>query len=334
MQANKYIAIVIVVIIAGFVFLSSVYRVDETEQVVITQFGKVMGDSVTDPGLYFRIPFIQQVNFFPENIQAWDGEPGQIPTLDKTYIWVDTFARWRITDPVAFFRTVTDVPSAMGRLDDIINPAVRNAITSHELIETVRNSDREMTTLDQEELDEVKSEAIKEVVEESEEEEKRQYEIEVGRAKLTQMMLTEAQPKLDKFGIKLIDVKIKRVNYVEGVRRSVYNRMIAERKQMAEKIRSMGQGEARKVEGDKERDLLEIQSGAYRTAEELKGEADGKATNIYAEAYSKAPEFYSFLKSMDVYTTSLEGSDLILSTDSEFLQYLKQSRASSGGASK
>ncbi|MBS3756616.1 MAG: protease modulator HflC [Desulfobacterales bacterium] len=334
MQANKYIAIVIVVIVAGFVFLSSAYTVDETEQVVITQFGKVMGEPVTEPGLNFRIPFVQQANFFPKNIQAWDGEPGQIPTLDKTYIWVDTFARWRITEPVSFFRTVTDVRSAMGRLDDIINPAVRNAITSHELIETVRNSDREMTTLDQEELDEVKSEAIKEVVEETEEKERRQYDIKVGRAKLTKMMLTEAQPKLDKFGIKLIDVKIKRVNYVEGVRRSVYNRMIAERKQMAEKIRSMGQGEARKIEGDKERDLLEIQSGAYRTAEEIKGEADAKATKIYAEAYGRAPEFYSFLKSLDVYTTSLEGSDLILSTDSEFLQYLKQSRASSGGAAK
>ncbi|MCF8035881.1 MAG: protease modulator HflC [Desulfobacteraceae bacterium] len=334
MQANKYIAIVIVIIIAGFVFLSSAYTVDETEQVVITQFGKVMGEPITEPGLNFRIPFIQQANFFPKNIQAWDGEPGQIPTLDKTYIWVDTFARWRITEPVAFFRTVTDVRSAMGRLDDIINPAVRNAITSHELIETVRNSDREMTTLDQEELDEVKSEAIKEVVKETGEEEERQYDIKVGRAKLTKMMLTEAQPKLDKFGIELIDVKVKRVNYVEGVRRSVYNRMIAERKQMAEKIRSMGQGEARKIEGDKERDLLEIQSGAYRTAEEIKGDADAKATKIYAEAYGRAPEFYSFLKSLDVYTTSLEGSDLILSTDSEFLQYFKQSRASSGGAAK
>ncbi|MCF8095564.1 MAG: protease modulator HflC [Desulfobacteraceae bacterium] len=334
MKFNKYIVIVVVLVIAGFVLLSSAYTVDETEQVVITQFGKVMGDPVTEPGLNFRIPFVQQVNFFPKNIQAWDGEPGQIPTLDKTYIWVDTFARWRITDPVAFFRTVTDVRSAMGRLDDIINPAVRNAVTSYELIETVRNSDREMTTLDQEELDEVKSEAIKEVVEKSEEKERRQYDIKVGRARLTKMMLTEAQPKLDKFGIELIDVKVKRVNYVEGVRRSVYNRMIAERKQMAEKIRSMGQGEARKIEGDKERDLLEIQSEAYRTAEEIKGNADAQATQIYAEAYGKAPEFYSFLKSMDVYTNSLEGSDLILSTDSEFLQYLKQSRPSSGGALK
>ncbi len=334
MQANKYIAIAIVVIIAGFVFLASAYTVDETEQVVITQFGEVIGEPIKEPGLKFRIPFIQRANFFPKNIRAWDGDPGQIPTLDKTYIWVDTFARWRITDPVAFLRTVTDIQSALNRLDDIINPAVRNVVTSHELIETVRNSNREMTTLDQEELDDVKSEAIKKVVKESKKKEEGQYKISVGRAELTHRMLKESQPKLDKFGIDLIDVKIKRVNYVQGVRKSVYDRMIAERKQMAEKIRSMGQGEARKIEGDMERDLLKIQSNAYRQAEEIKGDADAKATKIYAEAYGRAPEFYSFLKSLDVYTTSLEGSDLILSTDSEFLQYFKQSRASSGGAAK
>lgn len=330
MKANKYIAIVIIVIIAGFVFMASTYRVDETEQVVITQFGEVMGDPITEPGLNFRIPFVQQANFFPKNIRAWDGDPGQIPTLDKTYIWVDTFARWRITDPVAFLRTVTDIQSALNRLDDIINPAVRNVVTSHELIETVRNSNREMTTLDQEELDDVKSEAIKKVVKESAKKEEGQYEISVGRAELTHRMLKASQPKLDKFGIDLIDVKIKRVNYVQGVRKSVYDRMIAERRQMAEKIRSMGQGEARKIEGDMERDLLRIQSNAYRQAEEIKGDADAKATRLYADAYGKSPEFYSFLKSLNVYISSLEGSDLILSTDSEFLQYLKQSRPSSG----
>ncbi|MFO7930500.1 MAG: protease modulator HflC [Thermodesulfobacteriota bacterium] len=321
MQANKYIVITVLVIIAAVAFMSSAYRVDETEQVVITQFGRVIGEPVTEPGLKFRIPFIQNANFFPKNIQAWDGEPGQIPTLDKTYIWVDTFCRWRITDPVAFLRTVTDMTSAMGRLDDIINPAVRNVVTSHELIETVRTSNREMTTLDQEELDDVTTEAIKEVAEE-EDDEREQYTVEVGRATLTRMMLAEAQPKLDKFGIELIDVKIKRVNYVEGVRKSVYNRMIAERKQMAEKIRSIGQGEARKIEGDKERDLMEIQSEAYRKAEEIKGKADAEATTIYADAYGRDHEFYSFIKSLEVYTNSLEGADLVLSTDSDFLKYL------------
>lgn len=334
MQANKYIAVIIVLIIAGVVFMSSAYTVDETEQVVITQFGRVIGEAVTEPGLKFRIPFVQRANYFPSNIQAWDGEPGQIPTLDKTYIWVDTFARWRIVDPVAFLRTVTDVTSAMGRLDDIINPAVRNVITSHELIETVRTSNREMTTLDQEEMEDVKSDAIKEVVEEEEDEGREQYKVEVGRAALTKMMLAEAQPKLDKFGIDIIDVKIKRVNYVEGVRKSVYNRMIAERKQMAEKIRSIGQGEKRKIEGDKERDLLEIQSGAYKKAEQVKGDADAEATLLYAEAFGKDPEFYSFMKSLDIYSDSLEGSDLVLSTDSEFLQYIEDFNSPAGPESR
>ncbi|MFW6052591.1 MAG: protease modulator HflC [Desulfosalsimonas sp.] len=334
MQANKYIAVIIVLIIAGVVFMSSAYTVDETEQVVITQFGRVIGEAVTEPGLKFRIPFVQRANYFPSNIQAWDGDPGQIPTLDKTYIWVDTFARWRIVDPVAFLRTVTDVTSAMGRLDDIINPAVRNVITSHELIETVRTSNREMTTLDQEEMEDVKSDAIKEVVEEEEDEGREQYKVEVGRAALTKMMLAEAQPKLDKFGIDIIDVKIKRVNYVEGVRKSVYNRMIAERKQMAEKIRSIGEGEKRKIEGDKERDLLEIQSGAYKKAEQVKGDADAEATLLYAEAFGKDPEFYSFMKSLDIYSDSLEGSDLVLSTDSEFLQYIEDFNSPAGPESR
>lgn len=323
MQANKYIAVLVVIVLAGFVFLSSAYTVDETEQVVITQWGRVIGEPVTESGLKFRLPLIQKANYFPKNILAWDGEPGQIPTLDKTYIWVDSFARWRITDPVAFFRTVTDVTSARGRLNDIINPAVRNVVTSHELIETVRNSNRQMTTLDQETLDDVRSEAIKEVVEDTGEKERTQYEVKVGRASLTKMMLAEAQPKLDKFGIEIIDVKVKRVNYVSGVRESVYNRMVAERKQMAEKIRSIGEGEARQIEGDKERDLLEIQSGAYRKAEQIKGEADAEATGIYAEAYGRDSEFYSFVKSLDVYANSLNKADIVLSTDSEFLRYLK-----------
>ncbi len=322
MQLNKVaIAIIAIAGIAVIGFLSTVYTVDETEQVVLTQFGRVIDNPITDPGLNFRIPFIQKLNVYPKNIQAWDGEPGQIPTLDKTYIWVDTFARWRITDPVAFLRTVTDQQSALNRISDIINPAVRNVITSHQLIEAVRNSNREMSTLEDEG---VEDEAIKEAMREVEEEkEPGQYNISVGRAKLTRMMLAEAQPKLDKFGIELIDIKIKRINYVQEVRQSVYNRMIAERQQMAEKIRSIGIGEARKIEGDRERDLLEIRSEAYRQAEQLKGKADAQATKIYADAYGLDPEFYSFVKSLEVYSTSLGKSDLVLSTDSKFLQYLK-----------
>ncbi len=302
---TRYIVLIAIVVIVGVAFYAAAYVVDETEQVVITQFGKVVGEPKTEPGLYFKVPFIQQPNYFLKNIQAWDGNPGQIPTRDKTYLWVDAFARWRIVDPVDFFRTVTDRFSAMKRLDDIINPAVRNAVTSHELIETVRTSNRSMTTL------EGKDEAQRDI-------------IKTGREKLNNMILKASQPKLDRFGIELIDVKMKRVNYVKKVRDSVYGRMIAERKQMAEKIRSEGQGEAKRIMGQKERDLLEIQSGAYRKAEEIKGDADAKATRIYADAYSVDPEYYSFTQSLDVYTESLDKtSDLVLSTDSELLKYLK-----------
>ncbi len=320
MQANKFVVFAAVLIAAGWVALSALYTVDETEQVVVTQFGRVVGEPITEAGLNFRIPVIQKVNVFPKNIQAWDGDPGQIPTGDKTYIWVDSFSRWRIVDPVAYLRTVSDMPSALARLDDIINPAVRNVITSHQLIETVRTSNREMTALDHGEIDD---EAVKQALEELEREYRpTQYRVQVGREKMTRMMLEEAQPKLDHLGIELIDIKIKRVNYVQEVRNSVYNRMIAERNQMAEKIRSMGQGEARKIDGDRERDLREIQSEAYAASEEIKGRADAEATKIYAEAYNLDPEFYAFMKSLDVYKSSLGNARLVLSTDSRFLEYL------------
>jgi modulator of FtsH protease HflC len=322
MQANNRIIIFATVLIAiGMGVLSAVYTVDETEQVVITQFGRVIGEPITEPGLNFKIPIVHKVNVFPKNIQAWDGDPGQIPTGDKTYIWVDSFSRWRIVDPVAYLQTVSDMQSALSRLDDIINPAVRNIITSHQLIETVRTSNRQMTALDHGDIDDP---AVQEALKEIEREQRpSQYRVNVGREVLTRMMLEEAQPKLDHLGIQLIDIKVKRLNYVQEVRKSVYNRMIAERNQMAEKIRSMGQGEARKIDGDRERDLLEIQSQAYATAQEIMGHADGEAARIYAAAYGLDPEFYAFMKSLDVYKTSLNNSQLVLSTDSMFFKYLK-----------
>ncbi len=311
----QYIVLLVLIAVAIMGFTASAYMVDETQLVVVTQFNKVVGDPITEPGLKFRIPFVQRPNYFLKNIQEWDGEPGQIPTLDKTYIWLDTFARWRITDPVAFFETVTDRSRALSRLDDIINPAVRNAVTSHHLIETVRNSNREMTTLEQMEVVDKDS---KDSIDPSE------YKIQTGREILSREILKASQPKLKKFGIELIDVKIKRVNYVQKVRESVYGRMVAERNQMAEKIRSEGRGEAFRIAGDKERDLKKIQSEAYKTAQETKGKADAEATKIYAEAYSVDPEYYSFTKALEVYKTSLDKkSKVVLSTDSELLQYLK-----------
>lgn len=308
---TQHIALLIVVAAASMAFAASAFVVDETEMVVVTQFNRVIGKPITQPGLNFRIPFIQRPNYFLKNIQEWDGEPGQIPTLDKTYIWLDTFARWRITDPIAFFETVTDRETAMKRLDDILNPAVRNAVTSHHLIETVRNSNRQMTSLEQ--VDTGETEAL----------DPNEYRIKTGREKLSKEILKASQPKLAKFGIELIDVKIKRVNYIQKVRESVYGRMIAERNQMAERIRSEGRGEAFRIEGDKERDLRGIQSSAYRTAQEIKGKADAEATKIYADAYSMDPEYYSFTKALEVYKSAFDQkSRMVLSTDSEFLGYL------------
>jgi membrane protease subunit HflC len=305
---SKLVILVVAVVAILFVFTAA-YVVDETEQVVVTQFGKVVGKPKTEPGLYFKIPFIQNATYFPKNLLEWDGDPGQVPTLDKTYIWVDAFARWRIIDPITFFQTVNNTTSAQGRLDDIIDPAVRNLITENKLIETVRKSNRELDTY------EIGLENIKE---------RPSYRIVAGREKIAKQVLEQAQPKLAKFGIELVDVKIKRLNYVEEVRDSVYGRMIAERKQIAEKFRSEGKGEARKILGEKERDLKRITSEAYRTAQEIKGKADAESTKLYANAYGVDPDFYSFAKTLEIYSDALgKDSSLVLSTDSEFFKYLK-----------
>jgi membrane protease subunit HflC len=297
--------------------LGSAYVVDETEQVVITQFGEAIGMPKTEPGLYFKIPMIQQANYFPKNLLEWDGDPGQIPTLDKTFIWVDTFARWKIVDPLKFFQTVSNLTGALGRLDDIIDSAVRNFVTSYPLIETVRMSNREMDTFEMG-MDQVKDTSPV-------------GEVTMGRGMITKGILEQAQPKLDKFGIELVDVKFKLLNYVEEVQKSVYGRMIAERKQIAEKFRSEGKGEARKIEGEMERELKKITSEAYMKAQEVKGKADGESTRLYADAYGKDPEFYSFLQTLRVYTETLDkDSSLILSTDSDFLKYFKGYKAQRG----
>jgi len=305
----KFRTLIIPIIIVLFVFFSTAYVVDETEQVVITQFGKAIGEPKKDPGLYFKIPLIQHANYFPKNLLEWDGDPGQIPTLDKTFIWVDIFSRWKIVDPLKFFQTVNNVVGALARLDDIIDAAVRNFITSYPLIETVRMTNRELDTFEIG-VDQVKKTDLGEVT--------------MGRRMITKGILEQAQPKLEKFGIELVDVKIKRLNYVEQVQKSVYGRMIAERRQIAEKFRSEGQGEARKIEGDREKDLKLITSEAYRKAQEIKGKADAEATLIYAKAFNRDPDFYSFLQTLDIYRGTMDkDTALILSTDSEFLKYFK-----------
>ena len=303
-------ALIIPLVIVLFVLYQGIYTVDETQQVVITQFGKPVGDPITEPGLNFKIPFIQTVNYFPKNLLQWDGDPSQIPTLDKTYIYVDTFARWKIVDPLKFFQTVNNVVGGLARLDDIIDAAVRNFIAKNPLIETVRWTNRE---LDVSEVG-IEETAHKRVM----------AEITTGRQKIVKGILNQANPKLKEFGILLIDVQIKRLNYVEEVRRSVYGRMIAERKQIAERFRSEGEGESRKIEGDRERDLKEITSEAYRKSQKIKGKADAEATLIYARAFNKDPDFYSFLQTLDIYKKTMDkDTSLVLSTDSDFLRYFK-----------
>lgn len=305
------------IVVVGLFLFTAAYVVDETEQVVVTQFGKVVGQPKTEPGLYFKLPVIQQATYFPKNLQHWDGDPGQIPTLDKTYIWVDAFARWKIVDPVKFFQTVNNVVGAQARLDNIIDPAVRNLITENRLIETVRRTNRRLDTFEVGLAEMEREEAPVSV-----------FMITTGREKITEAIVAQAQPKLNQFGIELVDVKLKRINYVEEVRESVYARMIAERKQIAEKFRSEGQGEARKILGEKERDLKEITSGAYRTAQEIKGKADAEATRLYAEAYGVDPDFYSFTKTLETYSEAMDkNSSLVLSTDTEFFKYLKDYKA-------
>jgi membrane protease subunit HflC len=299
----------VLVVIAGYL---CAYTVDETEQVLITRFSRV--DRVVDePGLKFKLPMIERRVVYPKNLQEWDGEPGEIPTQDKTYIYVDTFARWKINDPELFFKTIGMGASlASGRLNEIIDPAVRDLITSNRLIEAVRNSNRELDTLEI-------------GIEETEQQSKSSsYFISVGRSQIDGMILKEAQPKLEKFGIDLVDVKIKRINYREEVQQSVYDRMIAERKQIAQKFRSEGKGEAQKIMGDKELDLKQIKSEAYRRAQEVKGKADAESTRLYAEAFGKDPEFYSFMKTLEIYNETFDkSSSLIISTDSDLLKYLK-----------
>ncbi len=305
------IILMALIFVVGIVVFTCVYTIDEKEQVVITQFGKVVGEPIVEPGLRFKIPIIQKINRFPDVLLEWDGDPGQVNTKDKTYIWVDTFARWKIVDPVKFFQTVNNEIAAKERLDDIIGPAMRNLITSHALVESVRNTDRAMDTFHLS-------------ADKNDDQQQSRYDIALGRDKITQLIKAQAKPKMAEFGIELEDVKIKRINYIDKVREAVYGRMIAERSQIAEKFRAEGMGKASEIRGQKERELQVVQSKAYKEAQTIKGKADAEATLIYAKAYGVDPEFYSFLKTLDVYKIALGlDSTLVLSTDSDFMRYFK-----------
>lgn len=320
---NKSILAVFAIILVPLAYFCC-YIVKETEQVVLTQFGRILGEPIKDPGLNFKLPW-QQANYMPKNLLQWDGNPDQINTKDKTYIWVDTFARWKIVDPVKFLRTVGATGSSKEqseikgnrKLNDIIDPAVRNAITSNPLIEAVRRSARQLKFYDKL--------FFGESTEATDAAAASQFVIEKGRARITQDIMEQSQPKLTEFGIELVDVKIKRINYEDQVRDSVYQRMIAERKQIAEKFRSEGKGQANRILGEKEWKLKQIRSQAYERSQEIMGQADAEAISIYAKAFGMDPEFYSFITTLEIYSKAFEeNTSLVLSTDSDFLKYLKR----------
>jgi membrane protease subunit HflC len=311
MKRNKKIAIVIVAFLAFITFLSSVYVVNETEQVVVTQFGKPVGEPVTTPGLNFKVPFIQIANFFEKRFLEWDGDPNQIPTKDKKYIFVDTYARWQIVDPLQFFKRLRNELGAQSRLDDILDGETRDFIANHNLIEAVRTSNRTPMS----------SGVIGELIGDSLE------NIDVGREKIQAMILQAANEQTLDLGLKVLDFRFKRINYVEDVRTQVYERMKSERYRIADKFRSEGQGEASRINGEKERELKTIQSQAFREAEEIMGRADGEAAAIYANAYNRSAasrSLYRFMKSMETFEKTFDNNThVILSTESDLYNYLK-----------
>lgn len=310
-MSNANTTQLIVGVILLFVLGQSMYTVSETEQVVITQFGDPVGDAVVSPGLNFKIPFIQRTNVFEKRFLEWDGNPNQVPTRDRRFIWVDTYARWRITDPLLFFQRLRDERGAQSRLDDILDGETRNAVARHDLIELVRSNNRDAS----------------DVQIESEEESVILDTIERGREEITREIQKTAAARTADLGIELLDLRLKRINYVEEVQRDVFARMIAERQRIAEQFRSEGQGESARIHGERERELAQIQSEAYREAEELRGEADAEATSVYAEAYNRDGDFYSFTKSLETYEQTMDPETFfILGTDSELLRFLENTR--------
>ena len=301
------IAVVVLLVIGGMF-----YVVNETQQVVLTQFGKPVGEPVTTPGLKLKLPFIQKANYFENRFLEWDGDPNQVPTRDKRFIWVDTYARWHITDPLLFFQRLRDERGAQSRLDDILDGETRNTIAKHDLIELVRSTNRDFALAEDMTADE-QQEQIE--------------EIEFGREVLTNEVLESARARTKDLGIEILDFRFKRIDYVEDVRREVYARMISERNRIAERFRSEGAGEAARISGEKERELQKIESEAYRQAQEIRGRAEAESTKIYADAYGRDPSFYRFMKSMDTIKETFDAETvMVLSTDGELLRYLGASQ--------
>jgi len=306
-QASLIIVAIIIAVVAATVG-GAFYIVNEAEQVIITQFGKPVGDPVITPGLKMKVPFLQKANFFDKRFLEWDGAPNEVPTKDKRFIFVDTYARWRIVDPLLFFQRLRDERGAQSRLDDILDGETRNTVANYDLIEVVRSTNREFEV----------SSAM---------DESAHRDISAGRVALETEVLENASTRVEVLGIEILDFQFKRTNYAAVDRPKVYDRMISERKRIAEEYRSEGAGEAARISGSKDKDLKEITSEAYREAQEIQGKADAEAADIYAKSYNRDPEFYRFLKTMEVYRTTLDKETiLMLSTDGEFLKYLEKVR--------
>jgi membrane protease subunit HflC len=309
--------VVLSILVAGlFVLMSSIYTVDEVEQAIITQFGKPVGEPIVEAGLKFKVPFIQEVNPIDKRVLEWDGPPSDMPTKDKLYISVDLFARWKIVDPLQYFLRLRDERSAQSRLDDILGSETRNAVAKHELIEIIRTSKDRIP--------------LRDTILASTEQEQNMgslVPIEKGRKLVEQEIFAAASEKVRVFGIELLDIRFKRINYNESVRPKIYDRMISERRQIAERFLSEGNGEAARIRGNRVRDLNKIQSEAYRAVEEIRGLADAKATEIYAGAYNQSPlavEFYEFTRTMASYPSIIgESTTVVLSTSSDLFKYLK-----------
>ncbi|MGO1586209.1 protease modulator HflC [Mesonia sp.] len=314
MSKQKLIISAIVLVVLLIAITSSMYIVNEKQQVVITQFGRPIGEAVTTPGINFKTPFVQDVNVFDKRYLEWNGDPNQIPTKDKKFIFIDTYARWQIIDPLQFYKRLTNERGAQSRLDDILDGETRDYIANHELVEAVRNSNRKARVTDT--LTEPSSDTL--------------IDIKVGRQKIEKMILKTANERVSDLGIVILDFKIKRLNYVDEVRENVFKRMNSERFRIADKFRSEGQGQASRINGGKVRDLKTIQSTAFEEAEKIKGKADASAAAIYAKAYNQSAQsknLYSFLKSMETFEKTFDrNTSVILSTDSELFKYLKSNK--------
>jgi len=312
---NTLLGFVSIVLVAAFLLVASgavYFQVPEWQQAIVLQFGRPVGDPITEPGLYMKIPFIQEVRRFDRRLLIWDGDPNQIPTKGREFIWIDTTARWRIADPRKFLESVATEEGGQSRLDDIIDSVVRDQVSGSELVELVRSSTWEVP--EQEVLEEAPAEV----------EEELKKEIVRGREEITRTILVEARRVIPQYGIELVDVRIKRLNYIESVREKVYARMISERKRIAAKFRSEGEGESAQILGTMEKELLQIRSGAYRRAQEVRGKADAEATRIYGEAFNQDPEFFAFSRTLEAYREARnEEAVMILTTDSDYYRFLK-----------